>query len=53
MSTHTAEPENVFVTLGTIDGELNQDIEYRQFSSQRPDWNLCDDSIDEYQNWAE
>ena len=52
LTEHEIEPDNVFVTLGTIDDQLNQKIEYRQFSKDRPAWSRSKTKIQDYPEMA-
>ena len=53
MTEHISEPENCFITLGTLDKHDPINIEYHQFTESAADWEKINDDLQKYPAWPD
>ncbi|MGI9328105.1 MAG: GFA family protein, partial [Pseudomonadales bacterium] len=51
LTEHSAEPENVFVSLGTLDSPIESKPKYRQFVGNAPAWSSIEDDLPLHDGW--
>ncbi len=51
LTEHNAEPENLFVSLGAIDTELQSAPGYHQFVDHAASWDSIHDDLLKYADW--
>ncbi len=51
LTEHSAEPENLFVSLGTIDTEFQSAPRYHQFVAHAACWDTIEDDLMKYADW--
>jgi len=51
--THDLDPTNIFISLGSLDSEIDFEIEYQQFINSRAKWVRLDRSIKPHNEWPE
>lgn len=53
LTEHSAEPDNVFVSLGSLDTEIVAKPTYLQFTEEAPKWALNDRELLTYKGWPD
>ena len=53
LSEHIDEPENVFVSLGSLDSWERFEMEYHQFYKSKVGWCKLKDNLKKYDRWPE
>lgn len=53
LTEHDAEPENVFISLGTLDTPIATKPQYRQFVKDAPAWVDIQDDLPTHRGWPE
>ena len=48
---HIAEPENIFVSLGTLDSPITALPQYHQFVEDAAEWNEIGDNLTKHLQW--
>lgn len=51
LTEHSAEPRNVFVSLGTLDSNISVRPEYQQFAKDLPEWAHQHNDLTVYDGW--
>ena len=51
--THDLDPENIFISLGSLDSNADIEIQYQQFISSRAEWVNLDKNIKLHEEWPE
>lgn len=51
LTEHVAEPENVFVSLGTLDTPMTSKPAYHQFAGSAPAWSAIHDTLPKHDAW--
>lgn len=51
LSEHVSEPDNVYISLGTLDKWDVVVMDYHQFTASVPDWCVFDDDLVKYDKW--
>ena len=52
-TTHVDDPNDIFVSLGTLDGEQDIKIRYHQFTKSQVKWCVIADKLKRYSDWPE
>jgi len=50
---HDLDPVNIFISLGSLDSEVNFEIEYQQFINSKANWVQLDASIKLHSEWPQ
>ncbi|OUS24782.1 hypothetical protein A9Q99_23600 [Gammaproteobacteria bacterium 45_16_T64] len=53
LTTHSADKQNVFITLGCLDSEMESGPEYHQFMGSKASWENNHDAIAQHDAWPE
>ncbi|MBX2837679.1 MAG: GFA family protein [Gammaproteobacteria bacterium] len=51
VTTHVDDPEYIFISLGSLDGEPNIEMQYHQFTKSKVKWCVIDDRLKKYSAW--
>jgi len=53
LTEHTIEPDNVFISLGSLDKATELKLEYHQFTKSKAKWNIRDNNLPEFTEWPD
>ena len=53
VTTHSADPENIFLSLGALDTPVNSAPKFRQFVASKADWDKYQTKLPAHRGWVD